>query len=326
MKMTRRRFLDGAVGLAALPAISRFASAQTYPVKPVRIVVGFGPGGASDILARLIGQWLSERLHQPFIIENRPGAGTNIATEAVVRAPADGHTLLLISSTNVMNIALYERLNFDFVRDIAPVASIAFTPGVMEVNPSFPAKTIPEFIAYAKASPGKVAMATSGSGSPPHIWGELFKMMAGVDLIAVPYRAGSGPALTDLMAGQVHVTFDSLLSSIEFIKAGKLRALGMTTVKRSSMLPDVPAINEFVPGYEAGAWLGIGAPKNTPLQIVEKLNQEINAALNDAKMMTRLADLGGTPLVNSPMDFARLIAKDAEKWGRVIRTGNIKLD
>jgi tripartite-type tricarboxylate transporter receptor subunit TctC len=326
VKISRRRFLDWALGTAALPTVSRFACAQAYPIQPVRIVVGFGPGGASDILARLVGQWLSERLHQPFIIENRPGAGTNIATEAVTRAPADGHTLLLISSTNVMNIALYEKLNFDFIRDIAPVASIAFNPGVMEVNPSFPTKTIPEFIAYAKDNPGKIAMATSGSGSPPHIWGELFKMMASVDLIAVPYRAGSGPALTDLMAGQVQVTFDPLLSSIEFIKAGKLRALGVTTATRSSMLPEIPAVNEFVPGYEAAAWLGIGAPKNTPPWIIEKLNQEVNAALNDPKMRARLADLGGTPLVNSPIDFARLIANDAEKWGKVIRTANIKLD
>jgi tripartite-type tricarboxylate transporter receptor subunit TctC len=312
--------------MAALPTVSRFACAQAYPIQPVRIVVGFGPGGASDILARLVGQWLSERLHQPFIIENRPGAGTNIATEAVARAPADGHTLLLISSTNVMNIALYERLNFDFIRDIAPVASIAFNPGVMEVNPSFPAKTIPEFIAYAKDNAGKIAMATSGSGSPPHIWGELFKMMAGVDLIAVPYRAGSGPALTDLMAGQVHVTFDPLLSSIEFIKAGKLRALGVTTAARSEILPEVPTIGDFVPGYEAEAWLGIGAPKNTPAEIIARLNKEINAALADPKMKKRIADLGAAPLVKSPTDLAQFVIKDTEKWAKVIRLANIKAD
>jgi tripartite-type tricarboxylate transporter receptor subunit TctC len=309
-----------------MPIVSSVAWSQTYPTRPVRIVVGFGSGGASDILARLIGQWLSERLHQPFIIENRPGAGSNIGTEAVVRAQADGHTLLLISSTNVMNIALYGNLNFDFIRDIAPVASIAFNPGVMEVNPAFPAKTIPEFITYAKANPGKLAMATSGSGSPPHIWGELFKIMAGINLTPVPYRGGSGPALADLMGGQVDVTFDPLLSSIEFVRAGKLWALGITAATRSEKLPQVPTVGEFVPGYEAGAWLGIGAPKNTPFEIIDKLNKEINMALADPEMKARLADLGGTPLVNSPIDFAQLIAKDAEKWGKVIRTANIKLD
>jgi tripartite-type tricarboxylate transporter receptor subunit TctC len=326
MRTSRRRFLSLAAGVVAMPTVSHLAWSQAYPTQPVRIVVGFGPGGASDILARLIGQWLSERLHQPFIIENRPGAGSNIGTEAVVRAQADGHTLLLISSTNVMNIALYERLSFDFIRDIAPVASIAFNPGVMEVNPAFPAKTVPEFITYAKANPGKLTMATSGSGSPPHIWGELFKIMAGVDLTPVPYRGGSGPALADLMGGQVDVTFDPLLSSTEFIKAGKLRALAITSATRSEKLPQVPTVGEFVPGYEAGAWLGIGAPKNTPPEIIDKLNKEINAALADPKMKVRLADLGGTALVNSPTDFAQLIAKDAEKWGKVVRTANIRLD
>jgi tripartite-type tricarboxylate transporter receptor subunit TctC len=326
MRTSRRRFLRIAAGVVAMPTVSNVAWSQTYPTQPIRIVVGFGPGGASDILARLIGQWLSERLHKPFVIENRPGAGSNIGTEAVVRAQADGHTLLLISSTNVMNIALYERLNFDFIRDIAPVASIAFNPGVMEVHPAFPTKTIPEFITYAKANPGKLTMATSGSGSPPHIWGELFKIMAGVDLTPVPYRGGSGPALADLMSGQIDVTFDPLLSSIEFVKAGKLRALGITAAIRSEALPQVPTVGEFVPGYEAGAWLGIGAPKNTPFEIIDKLNKEINTALADPKMKARLADLGGTPLVNSPIDFAQLIAKDAEKWGKVIRTANIKLD
>jgi tripartite-type tricarboxylate transporter receptor subunit TctC len=326
MRTSRRRFLRIAAGVVAMPTVSNVTWSQAYPTQPIRIVVGFGPGGASDILARLIGQWLSERLHKPFVIENRPGAGSNIGTEAVVRAQADGHTLLLISSTNVMNIALYERLNFDFIRDIAPVASIAFNPGVMEVHPAFPTKTIPEFITYAKANPGKLTMATSGSGSPPHIWGELFKIMAGVDLTPVPYRGGSGPALADLMSGQIDVTFDPLLSSIEFVKAGKLRALGITAAIRSEALPQVPTVGEFVPGYEAGAWLGIGAPKNTPFEIIDKLNKEINTALADPKMKARLADLGGTPLVNSPIDFAQLIAKDAEKWGKVIRTANIKLD
>jgi tripartite-type tricarboxylate transporter receptor subunit TctC len=326
MKMSRRCFLHRAASIAIVPIFSRFAWAQTYPAQPVRIVVGFGPGGAADIIARLIGQSLSERLGRPFIIENRPGAASNIATEAVVRAPADGYTLLLVNSTNVMNTALYDKLSFDFARDIAPVASIAVNPGVMEVNPSFPAKTVPEFIAYARVNPAKIAMATSGSGSPPHIWGELFKMMAGVDLIPVPYRGGSGPALTDLIGGQVHVTFDPLLSSIEFIKAGKLRALAVTTATRSEMLPEIPSLGEFVPGYEANAWLGIGAPKNTPLEIIGMLNKEVNAALADPKMKARLADLGGTPLVNSPSNFAQLIAKDTEKWGKVIRAANIKAD
>jgi tripartite-type tricarboxylate transporter receptor subunit TctC len=326
MRTSRRRFLSLAAGVVAMPPASHLAWSQAYPTQPVRIIVGFGPGGASDILARLIGQWLSEHLHQPFIIENRPGAGSNIGTEAVARAQADGHTLLLISSTNVMNIALYERLSFDFIRDIAPVASIAFNPGVMEVNPALSVKTVPEFITYAKANPSKLTMATSGSGSPPHIWGELFKIMAGVDLTPVPYRGGSGPALADLMGGQVDVTFDPLLSSIEFIKAGKLRALAITSATRSEKLPQVPTVGEFVPGYEAGAWLGIGAPKNTPPEIIDKLNKEINAALADPKMKARLADLGGTALVNSPSDFAHLIAKDAEKWGKVVRTANIRLD
>jgi tripartite-type tricarboxylate transporter receptor subunit TctC len=326
MKLRRRQFLHLAAGVAALPAASRIASAQTYPSRPVRIIVGFAPGGASDIFARLIGQWLSERLGSPFIIENRPGAAGNIAAEAVVNAPADGYTLLLTQSGNAINATLYERLNFDFIRDIAPVAGIAIDPGIMEVNPSFPAKTVPEFIAYAKANPAKITMATSGSGSVPHLWGELFKMMAGVDLIAVPYRGGSGPALTDLMGGQVQVTFDPLPSSMEFVKTGKLRALAVTTAERSEILPEVPAIGEFVPGYEAPAWLGIGAPKNTSIEIIDKLNKEINAALADPKMRGRIADLGAAAFVKSRTDFAQFVLKDTEKWAKVIRAANIKVD
>src|SRR5215510_9998139 len=326
MEPSRRQLLQLAASAVAFPIASRLAWAQTYPTQPVRIVVGFGPGGASDILARLIGQSLSDRLGKPFVIENRPGAASNIAAEAVVRSPGDGYTLLLMTSGNTMNVSLYEKLNFDLIRDIAPVATIAFNPGVMEVSPGFPAKTVPEFIAYARANPGKVTMATSGGGSPPHIWGELFKMMAGVDLIPVPYRGGSGPAITDLMSGQVDVTFDPLLSSIEFIKAGKVRALGVTSAARSEMLSAVPSIGEFVPGYEAGAWLGIGAPKNTPADIIDKLNREIEAALTDSRLKSRIVELGGTAIVNSPAEFSQLIVKDTEKWRKVIREANIKAE
>ena len=306
-----------------LPAVSRVARAQTYPTNPVRLIVGFGPGGVSDILSRLMGQWLSERLGQSFVIENRPGGGTNIATEAVVRAPADGYTLLLVTSSNAINATLYEKLNFDFIRDIAPVAGIALVPSVMEVNPSFPAKTVPEFIAYAKANPGKINMGAVGPGSSTHIFGELFKMMAGVDMVPVHYSS-SAPALTDLIGGRVQVMFDPLISSIEHIKAGKLRALAVTTATRSQALPDVPTAGEFVPGYEALLWQGIGAPKNTPTEIVDKLNKEINATLADPKIKARLADIGGTVLVNSPADFAKLIANDTKKWGKVIKFADIK--
>jgi tripartite-type tricarboxylate transporter receptor subunit TctC len=313
------------VGAAALQAVSGIATAQTYPTQPVRIIVGFGPGGAGDITARLIGQWLSDRLGRTFIIDNRPGAASNIATEAVVRAPADGYTLLLVTSTNVYNTALYEKLSFDFIRDIAPVASMALNPSVMEVNPSFPAKTVPEFIAYAKANPGKIAMATSGSGSGPHVWGELFKTMAGVDMFPVPYR-GSPPALTDLIIGQVQVMFDPLVSSIEFIRAGKLRPLAVTTATRSEVLPEVPPVGDFVPGYKADSWLGLGAPKNTPPEIVDKLNKEVNAALADPRIKARLAELGTMVLPGSPAEFGKLIAEDTEKWGKVMRAANIKAD
>jgi tripartite-type tricarboxylate transporter receptor subunit TctC len=325
MNLPRREFLHLAASAAALPAMSRIARAQTYPAQPVRIIVGFGPGGVSDILARLIAQWLSERFGRPFLVENRPGAGTNVATEAVARAPADGYTLLWLTSSNAINATLYEKLNFDFIRDIAPVASIVLVPSVMEVNSEFPAKTVPEFIAYAKANPGKINMGAAGPGSSTHIFGELFKMMAGVDLVPVQYRS-SGPALTDLMAGQVQVMFDPLGSSIEYIRAGRLRALAVTTATRAEALPDVPTVGEFVPGYEASLWQGIGAPKSTPPEIVDRLNKEINAALADPKIKARLADLGSTPLVQWPGEFAKLIASDTEKWGKVIRAANIKAE
>jgi tripartite-type tricarboxylate transporter receptor subunit TctC len=305
----RRNFLHLAAGAAALPAISRIAFAQAYPTRPVRIVVGFAPGGANDILARLIGQWLSERLGQPFVIENRPGGGSNIATEAVVRAAPDGYTLLLVGPPQAINATLYEKLNFNFLRDIAPVAGIIRAPNVMEVHPSVPAKMVSEFIAYAKANPGRVNMASAGNGTGPHMAGELFKMMAGVNVVHVPYR-GSGPALTDLLGGQVQVMFDALPPSMEHIRTGKLRALAVTTAARSPALPDVPTVSEFVPGYEASASFGVGAPRNTPADIVDKLNKEINVALADPKMIARLADLGGTALPGSPADFTKLIAAE----------------
>jgi tripartite-type tricarboxylate transporter receptor subunit TctC len=322
MKIPRRRFLELAAGATMLLAASRVARAQTYPTRPVRIIVGFPPGGPTDIAARLIGQWLSERLAQQFVIENRPGASGDIGTEAVVRAPPDGYTLLMITPPNLINATLYDKLNFNFIRDIAPVAGIMRTPNVMEVNPSFPARTVPEFIAYTKAT-GKINMASAGNGSSGHVAGELFKVMAGVNMLHVPYR-GSAPALTDLLGGQVQVMFDPMTSSIEHIRAGKLRALAVTTARRSEALPDIPTVGDFVPGYEASSWGGIGAPKNTPAEIIEKLNKEINAALADPKMKVRLADLGATALVNSPADLGKLIADETEKWGTVIRAANVK--
>jgi tripartite-type tricarboxylate transporter receptor subunit TctC len=325
MKLARRRFLHLAAGAAAVPTVLRTAAAQSYPARPVRLFVGYPAGGPVDIIARLISQWLSERLGQQFVIENRPGAGSNIATEAVVRAPADGYTLLLAISSNAINATLYEKLNFDFIRDIAPVGSIARTPYVMEVNPSVSAKTVPEFIAYAKSNPGKINMASAGPGSAPHVAGELFKMMTGLDLVRVHYR-GSAPALPDLIAGQVHVMFDPLPSSIAHIRAGKLRPLGVTTAMRSEALPEVPTVGEFVPGYEASGWYGIGAPRNTPIEIVEKLNWEVNAGLAEPKMKARFADLGVILLAGSPADFGRFIADETEKWGKVIRAANIKPD
>jgi tripartite-type tricarboxylate transporter receptor subunit TctC len=321
----RRNFLHLAAGAAALPALSRIARAQAYPSRPVRIIVGFAPGGSSDITARLIGQWLSERLGQQFVIENRPGAGTNIATEAVVRAAADGYTLLLVTAANAINATLYDKLNFNFIRDIAPVAGIMRVPYVMVVNPSVPAKSVPEFIAYAKANPRKPSMASAGTGAGSHIAGELFNMMAGVNMIHVPYR-GVAPALTDLLGGQVQVTFASMPSVIEYIKSGALRALAATTTTRSDALPDIPTVGEFVPGYEASAWFGIGVPKNTPAEIVDKLNKEINAGVADPNMKARLADLGGTVLAGWPADFGKLIAEETEKWGKVVKFSGAKAD
>src|SRR5262245_3911460 len=323
MKLPRRKFLHLAAGAAALPALPRVTWAQAYPTRPVRIVAPTAPGGAPDIIARLIGQWLSERLGQPFIIENRPGAGTNIGTEAVVRAPPDGYTLLLVSTTNAINATLYDRLNFDFLRDIAPVASVMRYPYVMVVNPSVPAKSVPEFTAYAKANPGKINLGSPGIGTSPHVAGELFKMMAGVDMVHVPYRGG-GPAFNDLLGGQVQVMFPTTVGSIGYIRDGRLRALAVTTATRSDALPDIPTVGEFMPRYEASGWNGIGAPRNTPTEIVGKLNKEVNAALDDPKMKARLADLGGSVLPGSPSDFGKLIADDTEKWGKVIRAANIK--
>ena len=319
----RRKFLHLAAGAAALPAVSRIARAQAYPSRPVRIIVGFPAGGLSDVLARLMGQWLSERLGQPFVIENRPGAGGNIGAETVVKAAPDGYTLYLSSSPNAISATLYDNLNFNFIRDIAPVASISISPLVMEVNPSVPAKTVPEFIAYAKANPGKLNMASNGNGTTSHLAGELFKMMTGINMLHVPYR-GAAPALTDLIGGQVQVMFDVMASSIEHIRAGKLRALAVTTATRSEALPDVPNVGEFLPGFEASAWQGVGVPKNTPTEIVDKLNKEINAGLADPKLRARLADLGGTVIGGSPADFGKLIADETEKWGKVIRAANIK--
>jgi tripartite-type tricarboxylate transporter receptor subunit TctC len=325
MKFPRRQFLHLAAGAAALPAVSRFAWAQTYPSRAVRIVVGFTAGGNFDIVARLMGQWLSEQLHQPFIVENRPGASTNIATEAVVRAPADGYTLLLGGATNAINATFYEKLNFNFIRDIAPVAGIIRFPNVMEVTPSFPAKTVPEFIAYATANPGKINMGSSGTGTTQHLSGELFKLMTGVNFVHVPYR-GSAQSIIDLLSGQVQVSFDPLPASIEYIKSGKLRALAVTTAARSEALPDLPTVGEFVQGYEASGWNGVCVPKNTPIEIIEKLNEVINAGLADPKMKARLADLGATVLAGSSADFEKLIAEETEKWSKVIRTANIKPD
>jgi tripartite-type tricarboxylate transporter receptor subunit TctC len=323
MKLPRRHFLHLAASAAALPAVSRIARAQAYPTRPVRLIVPVAPAGANDITARLIGQWLSERLGQPFVIENRPGGGGNIGTEAVVRAPADGYTLLMVGGYNAINATLYQKLNFNFIRDIAPVATLTRDSIVMVVNPSVAAKSVPDFIAYAKANSGKVNMASPGSGTASHIAGELFKMMAGVDMIHVPYRGG-GPALTDLIAGQVQVMFVTTASPIEYIRAGRLRALAVTTATRSEALPDIPTLGEFLPGYEASNWFGVGAPRNTPVEVIEKLNKEINAGLTDPKIKARLADLGGDVLALSPTEFDKFIADETEKWGKVIRAANIK--
>jgi tripartite-type tricarboxylate transporter receptor subunit TctC len=325
MKLPRRKFLHLAAVAIGLPAVSRMARAQSYPARPVRIIVGFAAGGAPDIAARLLAQWLSERLGQQFVIENRPGAGSNIGTEAVVDAAADGHTLLLASIANAVNATLYEKLNYNFIRDIVPVASISHEAYVMEVHPSFPAKTVPEFITYAKANPGKLNMASAGNGTGPHVAGELFKLMAGIDMVHVPYR-GSPPALTDLLGGQVQVMFSPLSSSIEYVRSGKLRALAVTTATRSMALPDLPTVGDFVPGYEASGWFGVGAPRKTPGEIVDRLNNEINAGLADSKLQARLADLGSMVFVGSPFDFGKHIAEETEKWAKVIRAAHLRAD
>ena len=325
MKLPRRTFLHLAAGTAALPALSRIARAQAYPSRPVRVVVGAPPGGGHDIVARLMAQWLSERLGQPFVIDNRPGGSENIATEAVVRSSADGYTILLVTGTNAINTTLYEKLSFNFNRDIAPVAGIARVPELMVANLSVPAKTVPEFIAYAKANPGKLNMASGGIGTPSHMAGELFKMMTGVDMVHVPYR-GVAPALTDLISGQVQVMFSASTSSIGHIKAGRLRALAVTTATRSEALSDIPTMGEFLPRYEASNWYGIGAPRNTPVEVIDKLNKEINDGLADPKIKARLADLGSDVLALSPADFGKLIAEETEKWSKVVKFSGAKAD
>jgi tripartite-type tricarboxylate transporter receptor subunit TctC len=325
MIIPRRRFLHLAAGAAALPAMSGTARTETYPTRPVRAIVPLAAGGAADISARLMGQWLAERLGQPFIIENRTGAGGNIGTEAVVTAPADGYTLLVAGSFNAINATLYDKLNFNFIRDIAPVAGIMRNPLIMEVTPSFPTKSVGEFIAYAKANPGKLNMGSAGIGTPQHMAGELFKVMAGVDMVHVPYR-GSGPMLTDLLRGELHVAFDPMLSSIEHIRAGRLQALAVTTATRSERLPDIPTVAESVSGYESFGWVGIGVPRNTRIDIIERINGEINAGLANAKVKARLEDLGSTTLGGSPADFGKLIAEQTDRWATVIRAANIKPD
>jgi tripartite-type tricarboxylate transporter receptor subunit TctC len=323
MKLPRRTFLHLAAGAAALPAVSGIARAQSYPTRPVRLFVGFTPGGSTDVVARLIGQWLSERLGQQFVIENRPGAAANLATEMVVKSPADGYTLSVIGSNNAINATLYENLNFDLIRDISPVGGIMRVPNIMEVNPSFPAKTVPEFIAYAKANPGKINYASGGIGTSVHMSAELFKMMTGVDMVHVPYRGG-GAMLAGLLGGQVQACFDNLPSSIEYVRTGKLRALAVTAMSRSDALPEIPTVDSFVPGYEASAFWGIGAPKRTPTEIVDRLNKEINASLADPKLKVRLTDLGGTALAGSPAEFGKLTAEEVEKWGKVVKFAGIK--
>jgi tripartite-type tricarboxylate transporter receptor subunit TctC len=317
----RRQFLHLAAGALALPTVSRIARAETYPARPVRLIEGFGAGGAADIVARLIGQRLSERLGQQFVIENRPGATGNIAAGAVVNARPDGYTLLVCVTAHAINATLNDKLNFNFTRDIAPVSGIIRGPFIMEVNPSFPAETVPEFIAYAKANPGKINMGSAGTGTGTHVAGELFKMMTGVQMFHVPYRS---EPLSDLIGGQVQVYFGPMPGSIEFIRAGQLRALAVTTATRLQVLPDIPTVSEFVPSYEASFWTGVGVPQNTPIEIIEKLNKEINAALADPRISARLTDLGGVPLIVTPADFGKIIAEDAEKWGKVIKFAGIK--
>ena len=325
MKLPRRQFLQLAAGAAVLPAVSQIAKAQTYPTRPVRLIIGYPAGGSADITARLTAQWLSERLGQPVIVESRPGAATNLATEAVVRAPADGYTLLLVAPANAINATLYDKLNFNFLQDIAPVAGIIRFPNVVVVNPSLPIKTIPELIAYAKANPGKLNMASSGNGSTIHMSGELFKMLTGINMVHVPYRGGA-PALTDLIAGQVHVMFDNIPTSAEHIKAGKLRGLAVTSAARSDVLPDLPTVADVLPGYEASAWYGLGAPKGTPAEFIDKVNTATNAVLADPKSQARFADLGASLLPGSPAEFGKLVADETEKWGKVVKFAGVKPD
>jgi tripartite-type tricarboxylate transporter receptor subunit TctC len=325
MKLPRRRFLHLAAGAAAMPAAALIARAQTYPAWPARIVVPFAAGGSTDIIARLIGQWLSERLGQQFVIENRPGAGSNVGTEVVVNAPPDGYTLLLVGASSAINATLYEKLNFNFLRDITPVSGIVSIPFIMVINPSLPAKTVSEFIAYARANPGKVNMASGGNGTAGHLSGELFKMMAGINMVHVPYR-GEAPALTDMIGGHVQAMFGTMPASIEYVRAGKLRPLAVTSARRSELLPDLPTVGDFVPGYETSAVQGVGAPKSTPAEIIDKLNKEINAALADPKIKARVADMGGTVLAGSPADFGKLIADETEKWGKVVKFSGAKPD
>ena len=325
MKLPRRRLLHWVAGTAALPVLSRFAAAQAYPTRTVHLIVGFAPAGPADILGRLLGQWLSERLGQQIVVENRPGAGTNIATEAVINAPPDGHTLFFITGANFINATLYKNLKFNFIRDMAPVVLLGREPSAMVVHPSVPAKSLAEFIAYVKANPGKVTMASGGNGAPSHISGEMFKMLAGVDMVHVPYR-GAGPALTALLGGQVQLYFSPVSATIGYVRGGQLRALAVTTAKRSDVLADRPAIGELVPGYDAGQLYGIGAPRNTPAEIVGKLNKEINAVLADPKVKARLADFGVTPVGGSPAEFGKIIADETEKWGKVVQFSGAKID
>jgi tripartite-type tricarboxylate transporter receptor subunit TctC len=323
MKLLRRRFLQLAAGAAALPAVARIARAQAYPSRPVRIIVPFAAAGPNDIIARVLGRWLSERLGQPFVIENRPGAATNVGTEAVVNATPDGYTILMASSPHAINATLYEKLHFNFMRDIAPVAAIMRAPNVMVVSQTFPAKSVPEFISYAKANPGRLNFASSGVGASNHMSGELFNILTGIEMAHVPYRS-SGPALTDLLGGQVQVMFDAIASTIEYLKADKLRPLAVTSAPRSALIPETPVMSDFVPGYEVSNWFGLGMPRNTPAEVINALNVAVNEGLADSKLKGRLADLGGTTLPGSPADFGKLIADETEKWGNVIRTAHIK--
>jgi tripartite-type tricarboxylate transporter receptor subunit TctC len=324
MKLPRRQFLQLAAG-AALPAVSRIARAQTYPAKPVRFIIGYTSGGSADITARLMGQWLSDRLGQPFIVESRPGAGSNIATEAVIRSSPDGYTILLAAPANAINATLYDKLNYNFLRDVAPVGGIIRFPNVMEVNPSVPAKTVPEFIAYAKANPGKINMASSGNGSTIHMSGELFKMMTGIDMVHVPYRGGA-PALTDMLGGQVQVMFDNVPTSLEHIRSGNLRPLAVTTATRSEVLPDVPTVGDFVSGYESSAWYGVVVPKGTPAEIIDRLNREVNAGLADPKLKARFAELSAAVIPGSPADFGKLLVDETKKWAKVVKFSGAKAD